>query len=94
MITDRQFGRICLRRILAFFVPMHLAARTYSLFLMERIWPRIRRAILTQYRSPNTINMEIMFVPSFSSTVPVMSGFNVSLNTTDSRMMISMSGRE
>ena len=49
-------------------VPMQRAASTYSLFLIERICPRIRRAILTQYSNPNTINMEIIFVPSFSRT--------------------------
>ena len=48
MMTEMQFGIICLRMIWAGFAPMDLAARIYSLFLIVRIWPLTSLAIPTQ----------------------------------------------
>ena len=48
MMTERQFGRMCLRMIQPGFAPMERAASTYSFSLIERIWPRMSRAMPTQ----------------------------------------------
>ena len=66
MMTLMQFGRMCLRMIRLLFAPDTCAARTYSFCLIVRIWPRTSLAIPTQYRSPNTMNSEIMLVPSLA----------------------------
>ena len=87
MTTEMQLGSRCFVMIHLPFAPVAWAASTYSCSRRERIWPRIRRAMLTQYRRPNTMNMEMMFEPIFSSTVP--SREMTWRSTTDSRMMTS-----
>ena len=93
MMTDRQFGRMCLRIMRADEAPMDLAASTYSFCLIVRISPRTSLAMPTQYSRPNTMNMETMFVPSLPITGSEEKSA-VSLNTTDSRIMIRISGSE
>ena len=48
--------------------------------------------MLTQYKRPNTMNIEMMFAPIFSRMVP--SRLSTCRSTTDSRMTTSMSGSE
>ena len=50
------------------------------------------RAMLPQYKSPKTMNMDMILDPTFSKTVP--STESVLPSTTDRRIMTSMSGRE
>ena len=94
MMTLKQFGRMCFRMIRPGFAPMERAASMYSFSLIERICPRTRRAIPTQYSTPNTINKEIILLPILSRNVPWMTGVSTSFSTTESRMTISISGSE
>ena len=92
MTTEMQLGSRCFMMIHLLFAPVAWAASTYSCSRRERIWPRIRRAMLTQYKRPNTMNIEMMFAPIFSRIVP--SRLSTCRSTTDSRMTTSMSGSE
>ena len=76
------------------FAPLARDARTYSCSRRDRICPRIRRDMDTQYNRAKMINSEIMLEPIFSRTVPSSALPSGSLRTDASRMTISMSGRE
>lgn len=68
MMTLMQFGKICFANDPPRRSPIALAA-AYSFSLIDGIWPRIKRAMLTQC-SRQTMNMLIMPVPSLANTVP------------------------
>ncbi len=93
MMTLTQFGMMCFRMIRPELAPTAFAARMYSLFLMVRISPRTSRAMLTQYRRPKTMKIEIMLDPRDWTSLFLLF-VSVSLSTTERRMMISMSGSE
>ena len=56
--------------------------------------PRTRRAMLTQYRRPNTTNRLSMLVPTCARIVPLRRYPATWLSTTESRITIRVSGRE
>ena len=92
IITDTALGIMCLRMMRAGEAPMERDASTYSCSLMERIWPRTCRAMLTQYSRPNTMNMLTMPAPSFVMSA-LREPLTQSLIATDNRITISTSGK-
>ena len=66
MMTEREFGIMCLKMMCMVLAPILLAASTYSWFFRLMIWPRTILAMVSQDTMASARKRFMMFLPKIA----------------------------